>query len=144
MNRFVRIASIVNCGILVGLSAVLFSCAQTGQYSLSPAGQQGAAVGGILGATAGTMLDNSNRWRGGVIGGVMGAILGGTLGQIANEAAQQAATQNQPVQYSNGNQTIQALPQGQAPNGCQTVTTKYYQNGQLVKAETREICPSPQ
>jgi phage tail tape-measure protein len=136
--RFARIASIV------GLSAVLFSCAQTGQYSLSPAGQQGAAVGGILGATAGTMLDNSNRWRGGVIGGVMGAILGGTLGQIANEAAQQAATQNQPVQYSNGNQTIQAIPQGQAPNGCQTVTTKYYQNGQLVKTETREICPSQQ
>ena len=134
--RFVRIASIV------GLSAVLFSCAQTGQYSLSPAGQQGAAVGGVLGATAGTMLDSSNRWRGGVIGGVMGAILGGTLGQIANEAAQQAATQNQPVQYSNGSQTVQAIPQGQAPNGCQTVTTKYYQNGQLVKTETREICPS--
>jgi len=136
MNRFVRIASIV------GLSAVLFSCAQTGQYSLSPAGQQGAAVGGILGATTGTLLDNSNRWRGGVIGGAIGAILGGTLGQIANQAAQQAAAQNQPVQYSNGSQTIQAIPQGQDTNGCQTVTTKYYQHGQLVKTETREICPS--
>ncbi|MGC9143549.1 glycine zipper 2TM domain-containing protein [Hydrogenobaculum sp.] len=136
--RFVRMASIV------GLSAVLFSCAQTGQYSLSPAGQQGAAVGGILGTTAGVMLDQSNRWRGGVIGGVMGAILGGTLGQIANQAAQQAATQNQPVQYSNGPQTIQAIPQGQAPNGCQTVTTKYYEHGQLVKTETREVCPGQQ
>lgn len=126
---------------LLGTSAMLFSCAQSGQYSLSPAGQQGAAVGGILGATAGTMLDSSNRWRGGVIGGIMGAILAGTLGQIASEAAQQAATQNQPVQYSNGNQTVQAIPQGQAQNGCQTVITKYYQNGQLVKTETREICP---
>jgi outer membrane lipoprotein SlyB len=135
--RFARIASIV------GLSAVLFSCAQTGQYSLSPAGQQGAAVGGILGTTAGVMLSH-NKWRGGVIGGVMGAILGGTLGQIASQAAQQAATQNQPVQYSNGSQTIQAIPQGQAPNGCQTVTTKYYENGQLVKTETREVCPGQQ
>jgi len=126
---------------LLGTSAMLFSCAQTGQYTLSPSGQQGAAVGGILGATAGTMLDNSNRWRGGVIGGIMGAILAGTLGQIASEAAQQAATQNQPVQYSNGNQAVQAIPQGQAQNGCQTVITKYYQNGQLVKTETREICP---
>jgi outer membrane lipoprotein SlyB len=126
---------------LLGTSAMLFSCAQSGQYSLSPAGQQGAAVGGILGATAGTMLDSSNRWRGGVIGGIMGAILAGTLGQIANNAAQQAAQANQPVQYSNGNQTVQAIPQGQAQNGCQTVITKYYQNGQLVKTETREICP---
>jgi len=126
---------------LLGTSAMLFSCAQTGQYTLSPSGQQGAAVGGILGATAGTMLDNSNRWRGGVIGGIMGAILAGTLGQIANNAAQQAAQANQPVQYSNGNQTVQAIPQGQAQNGCQTVITKYYQNGQLVKTETREICP---
>lgn len=135
--RFAKIASIV------GLSAVLFSCAQTGQYSLSPAAQQGAAVGGILGTTAGVMLSN-NKWRGGVIGGVMGAILGGTLGQIANQAAQQAATQNQPVQYSNGSQTIQAIPQGQASNGCQTVTTKYYEHGQLVKTETREVCPGQQ
>jgi len=133
-SRFVRIVSIV------GLSAVLFSCAQTGQYSLSTAGQQGAAVGGILGTAAGTMLDNSNKWRGGVIGGVMGAILGGTLGQIANNAAQQAAQANQPVQYSNGNQTIQAIPQGQSQNGCQTVITKYYQGGQVVKTETRTIC----
>ena len=139
-----NIKRFANVVVFLGISSLLFSCAQTGQYSLSPAGQQGAAVGGILGATAGTMLDSSNRWRGGVIGGVMGAILGGTLGQIANEAAQQAATQNQPVQYSNGNQTVQAIPQGQAPNGCQTVTTKYYQNGQLIKTETRQICPGQQ
>lgn len=127
---------------LVGLSSMLVACAQTGQYSLSPSGQQGAAVGGVLGATAGAMLDNSNRWRGGVIGGVMGAILGGTLGQIANNAAQQAATSNQTVQYSNGNQTVQAIPQGRSSNGCTNVTTRYYQNGQLVKTETREVCPN--
>jgi len=139
MMKAKRLVNIIG---FLGVSSVLFSCAQTGQYTLSPAGQQGAAVGGILGATAGTMLDNSNRWRGGVIGGVMGAILGGSLGQIANQAAQQAATQNQPVQYSNGPQTIQAVPQGQASNGCQTVTTKYYQNGHLIKTETREVCPN--
>jgi len=136
MNRFIRIASIV------GLSAMLFSCAETGQYTLSTAGQQGAAVGGILGTTAGIMLDQSNRWRGGVLGGAMGAILGGALGQIANEAAQQAAQSNQTVQYTNGNQTIQAIPQGQDSNGCETVTTKYYQNGQVIKTETRTICPN--
>jgi len=142
MNRFVRIASIVNCGILVGLSAMLFSCAQTGQYTLSTAGQQGAAIGGILGTTAGIMLDNSNKWRGGVIGGAMGAILGGALGQIANDAAQESLQSDQPVQYSDGNQTIQAIPQGQSSNGCQTVTIKYYRNGQIIKTETKTICPN--
>jgi len=136
MNRFVRIASII------GLSAMFFSCAQTGQYTLSTAGQQGAAIGGILGTTAGIMLDHSNRWRGGVIGGVMGAILGGSLGQIANDAAQQSYQTNQPVQYSNGNQTIQAIPQGQNSNGCETVTTRYYQGEQVVKTETKKICPN--
>jgi len=134
--RFVRITGIV------GLSAMLFSCAQTGQYTLSTAGQQGAAVGGILGTTAGIMLDHSNRWRGGVLGGAMGAILGGALGQIANDAANQAVQSNQTVQYTNGDQTIQAIPQGQDSNGCETVTTKYYQGGQLIKTETREICPN--
>jgi outer membrane lipoprotein SlyB len=135
-SRFVRIAGIV------GLSAVLVSCADTSQYTLSTAGQQGAAVGGILGTTAGIMLDHSNRWRGGVLGGAMGAILGGALGQIANDAANQAAQSNQTVQYTNGDQTIQAIPQGQNSNGCETVTTRYYQGGQVIKTETREICPN--
>lgn len=126
---------------LAVVSSMLFSCAQTSQYTLSPSGQQGAAVGGILGTTAGVMLDHSNRWRGGVIGGIMGAILGGTLGQIANTASNQAATQNQPVEYSNGSQTVQAIPQGKTKDGCQTVTTKYYQNGQLIESQTKEVCP---
>jgi outer membrane lipoprotein SlyB len=136
MNRCVKIAGIV------GLSAMLFSCAETGQYTLSTAGQQGAAVGGILGTTAGIMLDQSNRWRGGVLGGAMGAILGGALGEIANEAAQQAAQSNQTVEYTNGDQMIQAIPQGQDSNGCETVTTKYYQGGQVIKTETKTICPN--
>ena len=135
-SRFVRIVSII------GLSTMLFSCAETSQYSLSTAGQQGAAIGGILGTTAGIMLDHSNRWRGGVLGGAMGAILGGALGQIANDAAKQAAESNQTVQYTNGNQTIQAIPQGQDSNGCETVTTRYYQNGQVIKTETKKICPN--
>ena len=135
-SRFVRIASIV------GLSAVLFSCAQTGQYTLSTAGQQGAAVGGILGTTAGIMLDHSNRWRGSVLGGAIGAILGGALGQIANDAAKQAAQSNQTVQYTNGDQTIQVIPQGKTKNGCETITIKYYQDGQIVKKVTKELCPN--
>ena len=136
---------LANIAVLAGLSAFLFSCAQTGlsQYSLSQEGQQGAAVGGILGTTAGIMLDHSNRWRGGVIGGVIGALLGGTLGQIANEASQQAAQQGQPVQYTSGDQMIQAIPQKEN-NGCTKVTTKYYQNNQLIKETTKEYCPQQQ
>jgi len=136
MNRFVRIASVVS------LSAMLFSCAQTGQYTLSTAGQQGAAIGGILGTTAGIMLDNSNKWRGSVLGGAIGSILGGALGQIANDAAQESFQSDRPVQYTNGNQMIQAIPQGQDSNGCQTVTIKYYQGGQIIKTETKTICPN--
>ncbi|PMP93133.1 MAG: hypothetical protein C0170_00850 [Hydrogenobaculum sp.] len=74
---------------LIGLAAIslsLFSCAaETGQYTLSQTGQQGAAVGGIIGATAGLMLDHSNRWRGGVIGGALGSALGGALGQMSSQ-----------------------------------------------------------
>lgn len=42
-------------------------------------GYQGAGVGAITGATAGVLLDQDNRWRGGAIGGGLGAILGGAL-----------------------------------------------------------------
>jgi hypothetical protein len=42
-------------------------------------GYQGAGVGAMTGATAGILLDQDNRWRGGVIGGGLGAILGGAL-----------------------------------------------------------------
>ena len=42
-------------------------------------GYQGAGVGAITGATAGVLIDQDNRWRGGAIGGGLGAILGGAL-----------------------------------------------------------------
>ncbi len=110
-------------------------------YGPSPAGYQGAAVGGGVGATAGALLDSNNRWRGGVIGGALGAVLGGTLTEISSQAARQAARQQQPVRYHNlsGTQQVVAQPVYQRGN-CHIVREKYYQNGQLVRVTEREVC----
>lgn len=43
---------------------------------------RGALIGGVTGATAGALLDNSNSWRGGLIGGVLGSFFGGSIGAI--------------------------------------------------------------
>lgn len=43
---------------------------------------QGAVIGGLTGATAGALLDNSNAWRGGLIGGFLGSFFGGSIGAI--------------------------------------------------------------
>ncbi|WP_028585373.1 YMGG-like glycine zipper-containing protein [Desulfogranum mediterraneum] len=43
---------------------------------------RGALIGGVTGATAGALLDNSNSWRGGIIGGILGSLFGGSIGSI--------------------------------------------------------------
>lgn len=107
----------------------------------SQAGYQGAAVGGGVGATAGALLDDNNRWRGGVIGGALGAVLGGAITEISSQAARQAAQQQQPVMYRNqsGTQSVVAQPISRRGN-CYIVREKHYQNGQLVRVTEREVC----
>ncbi len=43
---------------------------------------RGAAYGGVAGAAAGALIDDGNRWRGGLIGGALGAFFGGGISFI--------------------------------------------------------------
>lgn len=43
---------------------------------------RGAVYGGIMGATTGALIDDDNRWRGGLIGGALGSFFGGGISFI--------------------------------------------------------------
>jgi len=135
----------INCIAAVSLAAVLalgvLGCGGANVPEPSRSGYQGGAVGAAVGATAGALLDDDNRWRGGVIGGALGAVLGGAMGEISNRAAQQAAYQQQPVVYTNqtGNQRVEAYPTQRRGN-CHIVKEKFFEHGQLVRETEREVC----
>jgi hypothetical protein len=74
--------------ILVLLAALTAGCT-----SLSPYTYTGAGVGGALGAGAGALIDNNNRWRGAMIGTLMGGALGGTATELGRRAATEDASQ---------------------------------------------------
>lgn len=107
----------------------------------SQAGYQGGAVGAGVGAVAGALIDDDNRWRGGVIGGTLGALMGGAVGEISNRAAQEAAYRNQPVAYSNqsGSQRVEATPYATRGN-CKLVKERFYEHGRVVRETEREVC----
>jgi uncharacterized membrane protein len=126
--------------IVLLVSLALAGCAR--QYQPSRTGVQGGAAGAAVGATAGALLDEDNRWRGGVIGGALGAALGGALGEISNRASREAARRDQPVVYTNqaGTRRVEAYPRS-TRGDCQIVKEKYYEHGELVKVTEREVCP---
>lgn len=127
--------------ISLGLGLLVVGCGPRYDPGLSRQTYEGAGVGAGVGAAAGALLDDDNRWRGGVIGGALGAVLGGAVTDIATRASSQAAYHNQPVSYSNqsGTQRVEAVPAGNRGN-CQVVKEKYYEKGELVKVVEREVC----
>ena len=135
MKRTMKLIVAVLC---LAMLATVLGCAGQGP---SRTAVKGGAVGGAVGATAGALIDNNNRWRGGVIGGALGAVLGGALGEISNQASREAASRNQPVAYTNqsGTQRVEAVP-GPKRGNCQMVTEKYYERGKLVREVQREVC----
>ncbi|NPB06739.1 MAG: glycine zipper 2TM domain-containing protein [Aquificae bacterium] len=124
--------------LLTGLYAavLLSSCANTSKTTY-----EGAAAGAAVGAVAGAILDEENRWRGGVIGATIGAVFGATITEIARRAAEEAAQANKPVVYTSEDNTqmVRAEPLKKEGN-CTVVVTKYYQNGELVKVEEKKVC----
>lgn len=113
--------------------------------SCSQHGQTGAAVGAGVGAAAGALIDKDNRWRGAVIGGTLGGIFGGTLGEISDRAAREAAREGKPVVYESedGYRRVEATPQGyNEKTDCHKVRERVWEDGVLVKDETREVCES--
>ena len=74
---------------------VLLAVLATGCTSLSPYTYTGAGVGGALGAGAGALIDNNNRWRGAMVGGLMGGALGGTATELGRRAAEHDMSRQQ-------------------------------------------------
>lgn len=131
-------ASFLTLALLAGSLAA--GCANV--QGPSQAGYQGGAVGAGVGAAAGALIDDDNRWRGGVIGGTLGALMGGAVGEISNRAAQEAAYRNQPVVYTNqsGTQRVEAAPYA-ARGNCRLVKERFYEHGRVVRETEREVCP---
>ncbi|MGD8562115.1 MAG: glycine zipper 2TM domain-containing protein [Desulfarculaceae bacterium] len=128
--------ALVIVSVLLAMVAVL-GCAS----GPSSSGGQGAMAGIAVGGTAGALIDQDNRWRGGIIGGALGAVLGGLLGEISDRAAHEAAQAQKPVQYTSqsGRRQVVAKPAG-AKGDCKIVTERYYENGKLVRTVEREVC----
>ncbi len=129
--------------MLVLVIGTLAACAvQSEPLVTTPRTYQGAGTGAAVGAGAGALIDSHNRWRGAVIGGALGAVLGGTLTEISSRAAREAAVEGRPVAYQteNGWQRVEAHPQGRTPRGCRQVKEQVYQDGRLVREQTREVC----
>jgi len=123
---------------LIAILALLVLVSGCTQYHA-----QGAGVGGAVGGAAGALLDDSNRWRGGVWGAALGAIAGATLTDISMRASEQAAISNRPVEYrtSDGRGRYQAYPVDyNARTNCHKVQERVWEDGRIVKDTIREVC----
>ncbi len=103
---------------------------------------KGAALGAGLGGLAGALVNDSNRWQGGVIGAAIGAAMAGGTAYIAAQASSQAARAQKPVAYNQyqSKQRVEAYPVARKDDGCTMVKEKYYENGKLVKEVERQVC----
>lgn len=105
----------------------------------------GAATGGAIGGIAGAIIDSRNPWRGGVIGAALGAMAGATIADVSVRGAREASETGRPVEYrtSDGRGMYYAEPMEYDPHTrCRRVHEKIWEDGQLVKDRTREVCES--
>ncbi len=111
---------------------LLTACAQPTQSNY-----EGAAVGSVVGATAGALLDKGNPWRGAAIGAALGAVAGGSMAEVSKKAAYEARSANRPVVYerqtSNGWQRVEATPRHKDNQRC--ILVKTFENGRVVDEE---------
>ena len=104
---------------------------------------QGAGAGAVIGGVAGALLDSRNPWRGGVIGGILGAVAGATLTDISLRANREAAETGRPVEYrtEDGHGVYRADPLSYDEHTkCRKIHERVWENGRLIKDQTREIC----
>ncbi len=137
--------SLGNKAVSFLMVATILTASVPFMVSCSQHGQTGAAIGGGLGAAAGALLDEDNRWRGAVIGGAIGSIFGGTLAEISHQAAVEAAREGKPVVYEseNGYRRVEATPVDyNQQTKCHKVRERVWEDGKLVKDQIREVCES--
>ena len=121
--------------VTVSLVALLAGCTE---YHA-----QGAGTGAVIGGIAGALLDHRNPWRGGAIGAALGGAAGATIADVSVRASQEAVSSGRPVAYmtEDGRGVYRADPVDyNAGTKCHKVQERVWENGQLIKDQTREIC----
>lgn len=116
-----------------------------GPYGQPTRTGEGAAVGAVVGGTAGVLFSRRHPWRGGIIGGVLGAIAGATLADISERAAMEAARTQQPAEYrtEDGRGLYRAEPMDyNATTRCRKVRERVWEDGQLIRDGVKEVCTS--
>ncbi len=138
MHRVIGVLLVLS---LLGSALLTGSCAQR----RSPGPYEAGTVGAGLGALAGALIDEENRWRGAVIGGLIGGVFAATVTEISRRSALEAAHEGKPVVYQSqdGFQRVESTPIAyNAETNCHKVRTRVWQDGKLVKDEVKEVCES--
>jgi hypothetical protein len=128
---------IISLIAVIAVFGLLLNCA-----GMDPKAR-GAGVGAGVGGVAGALLDNSNPWRGGVIGAALGAVFGATIADISAQASRESVQTGQPVEYktTDGRGVYRADPVDyNARTNCHKVQERVWEDGQLVKDEIKEVC----
>jgi uncharacterized protein YcfJ len=130
-------------GILAG-SLIISACAMPPETTNKVG--SAAALGAVLGGTAGALVGEHNKWKSGVIGAAIGAAALGGLAAIdtmTKRTENQAIVQNRPVVYrsSDGATAVRVDPIGvNQHTKCHKVRTRVWEHGKLVKDEIKEVC----
>ena len=105
--------------------------------------QKGAVIGAGIGALLGQAIgrDTEGTLLGAGIGTVIGAIVGNAVDQDY-QAAKDAAMLNKRVVYvDDQGRAVEAIPiQSPQQTNCRKVTTRRWDNGQLISESIEEIC----
>ena len=105
--------------------------------------QKGAVIGAGIGALLGQAIgrDTEGTLLGAGIGTVIGAIAGNAVDQDY-QAARDAAKLNKRVVYvDDQGRAVEAIPiQSSQQTNCRKVTTRHWDNGQLISESIEEIC----
>ena len=102
-------------------------------------------MGAGLGAVAGALIDDDNRWRGAAIGAAIGGAFGGTIAEVSYRASEEAAREGRTVRYESedGFRRVEATPESyNAQTKCHKVRERVWEGDQLVKDQVREVCES--
>jgi len=121
--------------VTVSLAAILTGC--------TPYHTQGSSTGAVIGGIAGALLDHRNPWRGGAIGAALGGAAGATIADASVQASREAVSSGRPVAYmtedGRGLYRVDPVDYNNRTK-CHKVQERVWENGQLIKDQTREIC----
>ncbi len=100
--------------ILLTAGAFTLTACMDNTQQMGPKTQQGAVMGGLIGAAVGTAASKDDKLKGAIIGGAVGAALGGIIGAKLDQQAQELRRDigSEDVQIVNtGRELIVTMPQ---------------------------------